>query len=344
MKKVLLIATLIAGNTFGQDIHFTQTSQTPLLINPAAAGVYNGWERVIINHRNQWIGGNTQFMTSSIAADANLFKPDRGNGAHMGVGAMFFNDIGGDSNFGHQNGSLTLSGILPMGNTGHIISAGIQGGFGHRSGTTTTLTFRNQFDGYGFDPLISSGEQNKLSSFTYMEANAGIYYVYDGTQNTFQRNRETRFQLGFSGYHLNAPLLKYSNGTSEELARKFVAHTGFLTEIGTSAMSIDINAMGAMQASHFETLLGLMMRYRFVNGTKITGSSQDAFVGVGLYTRMKDAIMPSVMVDWNGFQLGISYDVTLSAYRRAPGAGSLEFSLSYVNREYALFKTRGRRF
>lgn len=344
MKKVLLVAAFIATNAFGQDIHFTQTSQTPLLINPAAAGVYNGWERVIINHRNQWIGGNTQFMTSSIAADVNLFKPERGNGAYMGVGVMFFNDIGGDSNFGHQNGSLTLSGILPIGGSGHIISTGLQGGYGHRSGNTNNLLFRNQFDGYGFDATISSGEQNKLSSFSYMEANAGLYYVYDGTQNTFQRNRETRFQLGVSGYHLNAPLLQYSNGSTDTLARKFVVHTGFLTEIGTSQMSIDINAMQAIQASHFETLLGLMLRYRFINGTKITGSNQDSFFGVGLYTRLNDAIMPSVMVDWNGFQLGISYDVTLSAYRKAPGAGSIEFSLSYVNRNHALFKTRGRRF
>lgn len=344
MKKVLLIASLIASNSFAQDIHFTQTSQTPLLINPAAAGVYNGWERVIINHRNQWIGGNTQFMTSSIAADANLFKPERGNGAHMGVGVMFFNDIGGDSNFGHQNGSLTLSGILPMGGSGHIISAGIQGGFGHRSGSTNALSFRNQFDGYGFDQTIPSGEQNKLSSFAYMEANAGLYYVFDGTQSTFQRNREKRFQIGVSGYHLNAPSMNYSNGTSERLARKFVAHAGFLSEIGTSAMSIDINVIEAIQASHYETLLGLMLRYRFVNGTKITGSNQDAYFGVGLYTRLNDAVMPSVMIDWNGFQFGMSYDVTLSAYRKAPGAGSLEFSLSYINRNHALFKTRGRRF
>ncbi|MEY3236098.1 MAG: hypothetical protein RI883_199, partial [Bacteroidota bacterium] len=75
MKKILLSISLFS--LFGlnaQDLHFTQTAQTPLLINPAAAGVYDGWERVIINHRNQWLGAGTQFMTTSIAADANFGK------------------------------------------------------------------------------------------------------------------------------------------------------------------------------------------------------------------------------------------------------------------------------
>ena len=64
MKKILLsVAFLSCINTYAQDLHFSQTAQTPLLINPAAAGVYDGWERVIINHRNQWLGAGTQFMT-----------------------------------------------------------------------------------------------------------------------------------------------------------------------------------------------------------------------------------------------------------------------------------------
>lgn len=344
MKKVLLTGMLAASfQVMAQDIHFTQTAQTPLLINPAAAGVYNGWERVIINHRNQWLGAGTQFMTTSVAADINLFKSPRNDRAHMGVGIMFFNDVGGDANFGHRKGSLTLSGILPMGGNGHILSAGIQAGMGNRSGNAGALSFRSQWDGEKFNQLYITGEENKLHAFNYFDASAGLYYVYDGGQSTFQRNREFRFQLGFSGYHLNAPELKFSGGGStERLYRKYVGHIGVLSEIGTSKMSIDANAIQIMQGPHMETMFGLMMRYRFEDGTKITGNSQDAFFAFGCYARLKDAIMPSIMIDWKGFQLGISYDVTVSAMRKAYSGGSLEFSLSYVNRNHALFKTRRR--
>jgi len=55
MKQLIIILIAIAPFSWldAQDIHFTQTSNTPLLINPAAAGVYDGWDRVIINQRNQ---------------------------------------------------------------------------------------------------------------------------------------------------------------------------------------------------------------------------------------------------------------------------------------------------
>ncbi len=76
MKKTILyfFIGLVSLSVKGQDLHFAQSNQTPLFINPAAAGVFDGWERVIINHRNQWLGANTSFMTTAIGADINLGK------------------------------------------------------------------------------------------------------------------------------------------------------------------------------------------------------------------------------------------------------------------------------
>ena len=85
-----------------------------------------------------------------------------------------------------------------------------------------------------------------------------------------------------------------------------------------------------------------MFRYRFKDGTKITGYSQDAYFGFGAYYRLKDALIPSFLIDWRGFKFGVSYDVTLSTMRKAYSGGSLEFSLSYTNLSHALFKSRNR--
>lgn len=340
-KFILSLAVFGALTANAQDLHFSQTAQTPLLINPAAAGVFDGWERVIVNHRNQWLGSGTQFMTTSVAADANIGKGVLNDRAHLGVGLMFFNDVGGDGKFGNQTGSATLSGILPMGG-GHILSAGIQGGFGQRSVDVNRLTFMSQWNGSGFDQAINSGESS--TGFSYIDASAGVYYVFDGGQNSFQRNSDFKLQVGFSGYHLNAPKLKYTNGVEEErLHRKFVGHLGLVYEFPSTPWAIDVNALQFVQGPHLETILGTMLRYRFSDGTKITGLTHDAFIGVGLYGRLSEGIIPSVMVDWKGFQFGVSYDVTLSALRQAYRGGSLEFSLSYVNRHDALFKTRKRR-
>ncbi|MFT5778904.1 MAG: type IX secretion system PorP/SprF family membrane protein [Crocinitomicaceae bacterium] len=344
MKKIIIItlACCALQTVSAQDLHFAQTSQTPLFINPAAAGVFDGWERAIVNHRNQWLGAGTQFMTTSIAVDANLWKAPMNDRAHMGAGILLYNDIGGDSKFGNQTAALTISGIIPMA-SGSTLSAGIQGGFGQRKADLSNVSFMNQWDGNSFDPLLLSGETNTVTSFTYMDASAGLYYVYDGGKSNFSRNNEFKLQIGASAYHINEPDLRYMNGSADKLARKYVGHVGFVADIASTQFAVDGSVLQFIQAGHYETLIGTMVRYRFENGTKITGNSQNAFVGFGVYTRIFDAVIPSVMVDWRGFQFGISYDVTLSGLRKAYRGGSLEFSLAYVNRDHSLFKTRKRR-
>ncbi len=333
------VSVLLFGAVYAQDIHFTQTAQTPLLINPAAAGVYDGWERVIVNHRNQWLGSGTQFMTTNLAADVNLGKSRLNDKAHVGVGALFYNDIGGDAKWGMQKVALNLSGILPAGN-GHIFSAGIQGGYAFRNADLSRLTYSSQWTGTNFDQSIVTGDANSDASFNYMDAAAGLFYTYDAGQNSFQRNNDFKLQLGFSGYNLNRPMLKYVNVDGDRLYRKWVGHANVVAELAGTRWAIDGSAVQFIQGPHYETILGMMLRYRFSDGTKITGHFQDAYFGFGTYFRFRDAVAPTIMVDWRGFKFGISYDVTISALRKAYSGGSLEFSLSYTNLSHALFKSR----
>lgn len=346
MRKIYLLtaALMSIGSAISQDLHFSQTSQTPLLINPAATGVFDGWERLTINHRNQWLGSATQFQSTAIAADVNLGKSRMNDRAHLGLGLMFFNDKGGDSDFGNQQGSISLSGILPMGGYGHSISAGLQGAFGQRSANINNVSFMSQWSGSGFDPSLPSGEVNTVNSFSYADASAGFFYMYDGGKNTFARDNEFKLQIGVAAYHINQPKLKYVSGlVGEQLHRKYVAHARVISEIVGSKWSIDASALQFIQGGHYETILGMMIRYRFENRTKLTGLSHDAFLTFGSYFRVKDAIVPSVGIDWRGFQFGVSYDATISYLRKAY-TGSLEFSLSYRNLHDSLFKTRKRRF
>ena len=65
MKRVLAIIFCTAASfSWAQDIHFTQTQEVPMLINPAATGMFNGWERVSVNHKNQWVNSR-QFLSGA---------------------------------------------------------------------------------------------------------------------------------------------------------------------------------------------------------------------------------------------------------------------------------------
>lgn len=327
-----------------QDFHVTQILQSSNLLNPGAVGVYDGWERIAIQQRNQWLGGGATYMTTGVAADANFFKNDRKPKAHLGVGMQFYNDVAGSSGYGLQTGSLAVSGILPVGN-GSQLSLGIQGGVGNRSGNMSRLIYDSQWNGNGaYDPTIVSGETGSLSSFMYLDASAGIFYQFDGGQSTFARNNDMKFQVGLAGYHLNAPLLKYRSGSQEQLARKYVGMMKLSMDIPNTKLAFDAQFAQFIQGGHYESILGLILRRRFESGGKITGLNQDAFVGLGVYTRLKDAISPTLQVDWKGFHFGVSYDITLSALRYGYKGGSLEFSLSYTNLNTALFKTRRKGF
>lgn len=342
MKKSVLFFLLInCGFVSSQDFHVSQILQSINLINPAAVGVYDGWERIAIQQRNQWLGGAATFMTSSVTADAVLLKSDRNPKAHLGIGLQFYNDIAMNSGFGQQNGSLIVNGILPAGN-GHQFSLGIQAGMGNRSGKASRLLYDSQWNGEAFDASIASGESGTLNSFMYIDASSGIMYQFDGRKSTFARSNDMKLQIGFSGYHLNAPEMRYRTGSTERLARKYVGMIRYSMDIPSSKLAFDAHFAQFVQGGHYESILGLILRYRFESGGMITGLNQDAFIGFGSYVRFKDAISPTIQVDWRGFHFGVSYDITLSALRYGYKGGSLEFCLAYTNLKNALFKTRRR--
>lgn len=344
VKSILALLFLTSLPASAQDFHVTQILQSPNLLNPGAVGVYDGWERVAVQHRNQWLGGGTTYMTTGVNADANFFKNDRNPKAHLGAGIQFYNDVAGNSGYGLQTGSLIVSGILPVGN-GSQLSLGIQGGIGNRSGNMSRLIYDSQWNGNNaYDPTLTSGETGSLSSFIYMDASAGIFYQFDGGQSTFARNNDMKLQVGFAGYHLNAPTLRYRTGSDEKLARKYVAMVKYSMDIPDTKLAFDAQFAQFIQGGHYESILGLILRRRFQDGGKITGLNQDAFLGLGVYTRLKDAISPTMQVDWRGFHFGVSYDLTLSALRYGYKGGSLELSLSYTNLNNAIFKTRRKGF
>lgn len=342
MKKLVLyiFCVLAFSQTgFSQDIHFTQANQTPMLINPAATGVFNGWERVSFNHKNQWINSGTNFFTTSIAADLNLFKPRRGNAAHMGLGLQFYNDIGGDSKFGTRQVLLSISGIVPI-DDHQQISGGLQMGIGQKFGDFSSLQFANQFDGETFNTTIPSGELNNLTTFMYADLSAGIFYRYGNHKIGFSRDDALDFRIGFAYFHANKPELKYRLGSEEQLYGKIVIHTSFIKDFSGSKYGVEAFFNQFSQGPHNETLFGAQLRYRLKSGGKITGLNRDTYLSGGLTVRYKDAISPTINFQMASFNFGMSYDITISDFGQYYRGGGLEFSLKYTNMDFALFKRR----
>ena len=96
----LLVTGLIAINQSvkGQDPHFSQFSFTPLQLNPALTGIFNGNTRISNTYRSQWSGLGNGYKTIHISVDGALGKKKMQNN-YFGIGGMVYQDKAGTSGF-----------------------------------------------------------------------------------------------------------------------------------------------------------------------------------------------------------------------------------------------------
>src|ERR1700753_2567901 len=66
---VLLSCLLLLTSASGQDIHFSQFFETPLLRNPALAGVFTGDYRIQTVFRDQWNSFSNAYRTGSLSGE-----------------------------------------------------------------------------------------------------------------------------------------------------------------------------------------------------------------------------------------------------------------------------------
>ena len=331
----LFISLVLVKSHFAQDYHFSQVNRNTMLYNPAASGMFNGYERFSVSHRNQWIGAGTQFMTSLASGEFTIGKGIRNEKSYVGIGVLLLNDIGGDSRLGNKTGAINFAGIVPI-NKQNFISAGIQTAYTNRSADLSRVTFLSQWNGTTLDPTIASGEENSITSFGYLDASAGINYQYGQKQKKVVRENAIAFEGGVAFFHLNRPKLRYNAITTDKLDIKFILNTK-LTYTVSSRAALDVCYLQARQGKHNEIVGGLYYKTLVTEGSKITKTKQDSYLGFGAFYQSSGVLIPGVTLEIGGFKFGVSYDMLLTKLRNGYG-GSLEFSFSWTSVKYSLFQ------
>src|ERR1700740_2835807 len=95
MKRIVFFCLLVLGlreNGMCQDPAFSQFFASPLTLNPALTGKFNGVVRVAGNYRNQWPAINNAFITSTISVDGGILKNRLPETDVWGVGLMAMTD------------------------------------------------------------------------------------------------------------------------------------------------------------------------------------------------------------------------------------------------------------
>ncbi len=338
MKSIFITFSIIfvlSNNSIGQDLHFSQTNQIPLLINPGATGLFDGWERIIANHKNQWTSSNVNYYTSALSFDMNLFKPERSKGAYMGLGLMAFNDIAGDSKLGTRSVSISSSVILPL-DKYQVLSLGVQAGVGQKSLNSNTLYFGNQFTGQEFNTSLPSHEQSSISRI-FSDVSAGLYYRYNSSNYRWRSANRLVFEAGAAYYHINRPKIGFTSGLEEKLYSKFGLHANISKNLIRDQFDIVGTVNQFFQGPHRELIIGVLGKFYVGSSSKITGMKKAKKIGVGVTHRFGDAIIPQLTLELGNWTAGVSYDVSISEFGTYNSKGGIEFSLQFAILEHALF-------
>lgn len=309
-----------------QDAHFSQFYSTPLQVNPALTGVFDGKFRLSNTYRSQWGGIGEGYKTIHISADLPLAKGMLGSN-YFGLGFMMYQDKAGEAGFASTifEGSLSYVAALDD-QSDNFISIGFQGGFNQQSIDLSKSTWDNQWNGNQFDPSLNSFESIQLEQKTYIDMNAGVmyYYVPDGA-NTFN--------IGASMSHIGAPNVSFFTLSDAPMYRRFTFHSsGEFTLNRDKYAWITPKVMYQQQGPHKEAVFGAFFKNKIQFKSRYTNYKKEAYFHLGAFYRWKDAVVVAARLEYNMFGLGISYDINASQLGNlASSANAIEINLSFTS-------------
>lgn len=331
------VLVLLACSISAQDIHFSQIQESPLWLNPANAGFFNGYVRVVANYRNQWASMGNAYQTMALSVDGSAFKLKR-NKAYAGLGLFIFNDRAGVAKIGTTQAQFHASAIVKASRKSKIAGA-IYLGVNQNSATYASLTYGNQYNGKAIDQSLPTGEVVSYTSFVNSDVGAGVNYEYSSATADITRDDIFSLKIGAAVHHINKPLQRFSTGSSYRVPMRFVGNVQARIDFKDTKLSLLPSLVYLQQASAMEIIAGTHLRFRFKNGTKLTGNKTEAGLNVGLYYRFNDAIVPQVNLDMGKYAIGVAYDFNISKYNQvSKGTGGFEIYLKFMTLDDALFK------
>ena len=220
MRKslVILCALLLTIMVKAQDPHFSQFFASPLTLNPAFTGKFDGSWRVAANHRDQWPSIPKAYVTTSASIDFPILKKRIPQNDVFGVGISGLTDASANSILKLNYGSVSLSYHKALNENGTTtIGAGFQATYSSLSLDVSKLTFEDQLTQNGFtgttsDILTNGKNQN------YFDMNAGL--LFSGSTNG-----ENNFYLGASMYHITRPKVSFKD-KNWHLSGRITVHGG----------------------------------------------------------------------------------------------------------------------
>ncbi len=321
MKKIissLIVYTALISVARAQDPNFSQFFASPLTLNPAFTGKFDGVFRIAGNYRNQWPTIANAFVTKTVSADFGILKNRLPEIDQMGVGILAVTDRAGDGVLVTNYAGLSVAYHKGLDEDGfHQIGAGFQGVFINKRLDILKVKFEDQLTPLGFTGVTSEIFDNRQLNLSYFDVNAGV--LYNGSTDGFNN-----FYFGASMYHINRPKESFHGG-DYLLSPRTTIQAGGKIPAGNHNY-IHLAANHSVQAKAHNTVIGGAYSYNVNND-----ENNPTNLYIGAWYRFKDAIIPYIGIEFTGIQIGASYDANTSSLKPATNVrGGMELSLIYI--------------
>jgi type IX secretion system PorP/SprF family membrane protein len=322
MRKLLFtfFCGCVALTSKAQDPNFSQFFASPLTLNPALTGKFDGTFRVAGNYRNQWPSINNAFTTATISVDGSLLRNTIPEFDKFGIGVMGFTDKSGNGVLQTNYLAVSTSYHKALDENGfHQVGLGFQGTYVNKRLDIAGLKMESMLRADGFTGLLDESFSGQQINVSYFDMNVGL--LYNGT--TDGRNN---YYFGASMYHVNRHKETFQKG-NYLLEPRLTLQGGGMVPVGEFD-AFHFSANHSRQANATNTVIG---------GAYMLNFSQDGYRATNLYLgswyRFNDAIIPYVGLEFGSFHLGATYDVNTSSLKPASNMrGGVEISLIYVRK------------
>lgn len=298
----IIIQYLFLGSAFAQDPSFSQFFSSPLTLNPANTGNFNGTLRLSGNIRNQWAAFNNPYATYTFAIDAPVLQKQLKPNDRMSIGLLLLSDQNGNGLFKQNFISASLAYKKGFdADANHSLSFGFQATHGNTRFNTSVANFEDQLTANGFS-LVTS-ENVPIGSKSFFDLNAGLIYGLSTVDDKY-------FYLGLSAYHLLQPKTSIFDNEYAIQTRYNLQGGGYIPAgaNGTLHASFQFQRQGDFN----EWMVGGAYSYYIKSNSE---TSLELYVGSWL--RINDAIIPYLALEWKQLRIGLSYDVGYAASKTA---------------------------
>jgi type IX secretion system PorP/SprF family membrane protein len=317
-KSIFFIAVFLLGlSANAQDPHFSQFFASPLTLNPAFTGKFNGTWRLAANHRDQWPSIPKAYVTSSASIDFPILKNFIPENDVFGIGLSGVSDASANNILKLNYGSASMSYHKALDEDGYnTIGAGFQATYSSLTLDVTKLNFQDMLTQNGFtgttNEVITNGNNQ-----SYFDVNAGL--LFSGSSNGINN-----YYLGVSMYHINRPKISFID-KNWNLSGRITLHGGSSFSL-TDQLSLHSSVIHQIQNKASETTLGASIAANLNQDQEKPTS-----VYLGSWIRFNDAIIPYVGLEFGGLRIGASYDLNISSLKAATNTrGGSEISLIYI--------------